>query len=123
VNYNLTSTTARVTVQASVNGTVAAVPALTFTLNGPLDSYTYNSTPQATNPIADFSGSTFTVSFPSTGTDNSGTAIDYSGTDANCNGTTVSYPWSTLNPNPACPAGGNLIITAKYQARAGIEVK
>jgi hypothetical protein len=123
VNYNLTYTTANVIVQASVNGTVAAVPSLLFTLNGPLNNYSYSSTPQSVYPIADSSGSIFTLSFPSSGTDNAGTVIDYTGTDANCNGTIISYPWTTLNPNPVCPAGGNLTITAKYQERAGIQVR
>jgi hypothetical protein len=123
VNYNLTSTTANVIVQASVNGTVAAVPSLVFTLNGPLNNYSYSSTPHSVYPIADSSGSIFTLSFPSSGTDNAGTVIDYTGTDANCNGTIISYPWTTLNPNPVCPAGGILTITAKYQERAGIQVR
>lgn len=120
VNYNLTTTTCTVIIQTSVNGNVVNM-SLPLTYSGPLNSYSYSSAPQSPYSIADSSGSTFTLTVPSSGTWN-GYASEYVGTDVS-GSTTISYPSTTLSPNPVCSAGGNLTFTAKYMTRPALLVQ
>jgi len=130
VNYNLTTTTCNVTIETSLNGTVksmGSLPELTFT--GPLNSYSYRSTPQTPYSIADASGSTFTLTVPSlidwTDPDSGRTfSSGYSGADVTeADGTVISYPPSTLSPNPSCSAGGSLTYKLNYTTAPILEIK
>jgi hypothetical protein len=123
VNYVLTTTTCNISVETNVNGNIASISSLPMTFSGPLNSYSYSSTPQTPYSIADSSGSTFTLTLPSTGSW-SGYVTDYVGTDVtSSDGTVTSYPATTLSPNPACVAGGSLAFVAKYLTRASMLVQ
>jgi hypothetical protein len=118
VNYVLTTTTCNISVETNVDGNIASMSSLPMTFSGPLNSYSYTSTPQTPYSIADSSGSTFTLTLPSIGSW-SGYVTDYIGTDVTASdGTITSYPATTLSPNPACVAGGSLTFVAKYLTRA-----
>ena len=120
-DYHLTTTTCSVSIETSVNGNVTNMTSLPMTFAGPLNSYSYTSTPQTPYSIADASGSTFTLTVPSTGSWN-GYTTDYDGTDVTSNGILTSYSPTTLSPNPACSAGGSLRFVAKYLTRASLHV-
>jgi len=122
VHYDLTTTTCSVSVESSVNGNITNLSSLPIKFAGPLNNYSYTSTPQAPYSIADASGSTFTLTLPSTGTWGKYTT-DYVGTDVTSNGTVTSYSASTLSPNPDCAAGGSLTFVAKYLTRATLLVQ
>ena len=123
VSYHLTTTTCNISLETNVDGNISNMSSLPMIFSGPLNSYSYTSTPQTPYSIADSSGSTFTLTLPSTGTWSNYTT-DYIGTDVtSSDGTVTSYPSTTLSPNPACVAGGSLTFVAKYLTRAVLLVK
>lgn len=130
-NYILTSTYSNVIFQTAEysNGVLTSLSTPSYTITGPLNTNSYTSAPQNSSLITDSSGSAITISPPPSIVLPNGTGFDYNGADITCNdsdptrGYTVSFPYSTLNPNVTCYAGDTLTVTAKYTMRAGIGVK
>lgn len=120
INYTLASTFCTITVNTTVNGSSASVSGLNYTLSGPLNTYSNKTTAQTFSantrddnnvigPLADSSGSTFTVNYTGASTLTIGGYVD-------------AYTGITSAASQSCNAGGSLTFTINFQSEPVLRI-